>query len=255
LTDHLLDQWETNAVAFADLINNQGTPHHRFILNPCIERMLGPVDGKRLLDAGCGEGYLCRYYFQKGARVVGVDFSSKMISIAKKKSKDFDIEYHVADICNLALFKENTFDFILCNLVLLNVECYEKALEEFFRVLESEGILVFSLVHPAFDVFGPGRWKLGEKSKDTGRREGQYFIMDRYFEKKEYLYKWTTRQGTKFPREFSFFHRPISAYISQLIACKFEILALEEPRPPPQNPFFERENRIPFFLCIKAKKL
>ncbi len=254
MNEHLLDQWETNAAAFADLINNRGTPHHRFILNPCIEQMLGPVEKKRFLDAGCGEGYLCRFYTQKGAHVAGVDFSPKMIAIAKKQSKGFDIKFQVADICNLDLFTKNSFDIVLSNLVLLNVECYDKALEEFFRVLKSGGILVFSIVHPAFDVYGPGRWRLGEKNTDTGRREGHYFIMDKYFEEKEYLFQWTTRQGTKFPNEFSFFHRPISTYLSQLITCKFEIQALEEPRPPPQDPFFERERRIPFFLCVKAKK-
>jgi 2-polyprenyl-3-methyl-5-hydroxy-6-metoxy-1,4-benzoquinol methylase len=58
MTDHLRSQWQDNARAYSQLIEGKGTPHHREILNPCIERLMGEVQGQRILDAGCGEGYL-----------------------------------------------------------------------------------------------------------------------------------------------------------------------------------------------------
>ena len=255
MKDDLLEQWEANAKAFTALINNKGTPHHREILNPCIERVMGNVAGKRLLDAGCGEGYLARHYARRGAQVVGVDFSSSLIDICKKMSKDLEIKFHVGDICDLNFIHNAQFHLILCNLVLLNVDCYEAALQEFHRVLKAKGSLIFSIVHPAFNIYGPGRWKLGEKNRKTQRRKGHHFIIDDYFIEKEYRVRWKSLSGEEFPQEFSFFHRTISSYIRALRKAGFTITALEEPQPVTDNPFFERESRIPFFLVLRAEKL
>jgi len=254
MTDRLRQQWEANAAAFAALIGGQGTPHHREILNPCVEQLMGDVKGLHLLDAGCGEGYLARYYAERGARVVGVDFSPKLIDLCQQQSKKLAIEYHVGDICNLSFLKDRSFQRVLCNLVLLNVEHYDKALAEFYRVLEPTGFLVFSIVHPAFNIYGPGKWELTEKDPKTGRRTGRYFVVDRYFEEMEYSARWSSRTGEDFPQEFSFFHRPISSYAAALFRAGFHLAALEEPKPVTSSPFFEREQRIPFFLVFKAVK-
>jgi ubiquinone/menaquinone biosynthesis C-methylase UbiE len=254
MDSRILKQWEANAEDYAELVDGKGTPHHQKILNPCVERLLGDVEGKRLLDAGCGEGYLSEYYAQRGANVVGVDISEKMIAICRQRLKKQDIEFLVGDVCNLHLFKESSLDIVLCNLVLLNVPCFEKALQEFSRVLGFNGLLVFSVVHPAFNVFGPGRWELGEKSPDSGRRKGRYFVLDDYFEEKEYLVRWKSRTGIPFTKQFSFFHRTIGTYIKALTIAGFRLTDLEEPRPVSDDPFFERERRVPFFLVFKAEK-
>ena len=76
------DQWENNAEASSGLIDGEGTPHHKKILNPCVEKLLGDVRGKKLLDAGCGEGYLARYYAKKGAEVTAIDLSQRLIEMS-----------------------------------------------------------------------------------------------------------------------------------------------------------------------------
>lgn len=251
---NLEEQWERNAEAFAALINDQGTPHHREILNPCVEQLIGDVEGKKLLDAGCGEGYLSRHYAQRGALVTGVDISKKLIDICKQKSQGLDIDYHVADICRLGSISDGGFDLVLCNLVLLNIPCLGEAISEFYRVLRPDGALVFSVVHPAFNVFGPGEWEMGEKNPDTHRRQGLYFKVDRYAEEMMYERFWKTRDGERFPESISFFHRPISVYYSKLTDARFVVTDLKEPLPASDSPFFEREQRIPFFLVFRAEK-
>lgn len=254
MTDPLYQQWEANADAFAQLIHDKGTPHHREILNPCIEQLLGTVQGKRFLDAGCGDGYLSRVYAKKGAKVVGVDFSPNLIAMSRKKSEGFDIEFLVGNICHLDTLVDSQFDCILCNLVLLNVECLDKALQEFHRVLQPGGFLVFSVVHPAFNVYGPGRWKMGKKDSETGRRKGLFFVNDNYFGEKEYQVRWKSRGGEGFPQKFSFFHRTLETYMKSVIRTGFRVTAFEEPHPLSDDIFFDRERRIPFFLVIKAEK-
>lgn len=148
----------------------------------------------------------------------------------------------------------NHFDIVLCNLVLQNVDCIESSLQEFYRILRSGGFLIFSVVHPAFNVYGPGQWELGEKDSATGRRKGQYFRVDNYHTEKEFQVRWKNRTGRGFPQKFSFFHRTLSTYVNTVIDSGFRIVSLEEPLPTTDAPFFERERRVPFFLVIKAEK-
>ncbi len=254
--ESIQEQWEANAQAFAALISDQGTPHHREILNPCVERLIGDVKGKKLLDAGCGEGYLSRYYSKKGAIVTGVDISSKLIekSIELTKNESSNVDYMVGNICDLLGIDNAEYDLVLCNLVLLNIPCLNDALREFHRILCDEGHLVFSIVHPAFDFYGPGQWVMGEKNPETKRTEGLFFKVDNYFEQKEYQRFWRNRDGTEFPQPISFFHRTLSSYFDALLKSGFVLTGFEEPLPVTDNEFFNRERRIPFFVVFKSRK-
>jgi len=256
MEDRFRQQWDENAEAFAGLIAGAGTPHHKSILNPCIEELIGDVTGRSLLDAGSGEGYLARYYARKGADVTAIDFSPSLVetSIDLSKEEDYDVDFRVDDVCHIESVPRQTFDIVLCNLVLLNIPCLEKALNEFHRVLKDGGTLVFSVVHPAFNFYGPGTWQMGEKDPDTNRRVGLYFKVDHYFEEKEYERYWRTRDGEKFPAPISFFHRTLSTYLNALIATGFKLIDFKEPVPIDDNQFFERERRIPFFAVFKVEK-
>lgn len=257
MEEKIRTQWENNAEAFAELIAGSGTPHHMHILNPCVEEFIGDVAGKKLLDAGCGEGYLARHYAERGAIVTAIDVSESLISRAKELTKDIrvQIDYRVADICHLDTIDDSEFDIVLSNLVLLNVTCLKEALEEFHRILRRGGCVVFSIVHPAFDFYGPGSWEMGEKNSTTGRREGRFFKMDHYFDEREYEQYWKTRQGNRFPAPISFFHRPLAVYLKSLMKAGFHLVDFEEPKPVVNDPFFERERRIPFFAVFKGIKV
>lgn len=254
--DRIREQWEENATAFADLVDGRGTPHHREILNPCVERLLGDIRNKRLLDAGCGEGYLSLHYARLGAIVSGVDISPSLLHAARSAAEEenIEVEFREGDVCRLADYQDESFDFVLCNLVLLNVPCFEDAIRQFARVLRRGGSLVVSLVHPAFDFYGPGQWEMGEKDPKTGRRRGRQFVMDNYFVEMEYERYWKKRDGTDFPSPISFFHRTMSTYVRAMSSAGLWVDAIEEPLPPPDDDFFERERRIPFFLVFRAVK-
>lgn len=254
MDEHIQEQWDVNSEAFAELIDGRGTPHHRSILIPCIKRLLGDVQAKRLLDAGCGEGYLSLMFAMQGAIVTGVDISEKLIKIAKAADKEHIVDFQVGNICNLQGIKDEKYDIVLCNLVLLNIHCYEEALIEFHRVLRKNGVLVISIVHPAFNFYGPGAWELGEKDLNTKRRKGLFFKVDNYFDEKEYQRYWKKRSGKKFPRPISFFHRTLSSYINAIHDAGLVIDRMEEPVPTVEDDFFERERRLPVFLVLKARK-
>jgi len=71
-----------------------------------------------ILDVGCGGGFKTKYLTDKGFKVVGTDFSEKMIECAKKKYPSLDFD--VLDLYDLDKYKKN-FDAIFAQAVLLHV--------------------------------------------------------------------------------------------------------------------------------------
>jgi len=71
-----------------------------------------------VLDVGCGAGIKSKYLISKGLRVVGIDFSEKMIEIARREVPD--TKFQVADIAEQLEFDEQ-FDGIFAQAVLLHI--------------------------------------------------------------------------------------------------------------------------------------
>ena len=79
--------WDNFAGKLRDIFDPEdGDPHRIVLLNPVLLNLLGSVKGKRVLDAGCGEGYLSRKLDRLGAEVTGVDFSSEMLAMARERT-------------------------------------------------------------------------------------------------------------------------------------------------------------------------
>ena len=64
--------------------------HGRFValLAESLVDALGPRPGERILDPGCGDGFLTRRIAESGATVVGIDSSPHMVAAAKEHGVD-----------------------------------------------------------------------------------------------------------------------------------------------------------------------
>lgn len=77
------------------------------------------VRNKNVLDAGCGEGYLSRMLARSEATVTAVDYSSRMIEIAKERTpNDLLIDYRQANCEDLNCLEDKNFDLIVSNMVI-----------------------------------------------------------------------------------------------------------------------------------------
>lgn len=87
----------------------------------------------RILDAGCGEGFIDRLIIDRypGVRITGLEFTKEAITIAKATNPS--VEYIQGDVCNMP-FKDRSFDFVLCTEVLEHLQDPEKAMKEIMRV-------------------------------------------------------------------------------------------------------------------------
>ncbi len=91
----------------------------------------------KILDLCTGTGDVAGFLNKKPQNeVVGLDFSKNMLEIARKKHPD--IEFIEGDCTNLP-FEDNSFDAITISFGLRNIENYDKALDEIYRVLKPNG--------------------------------------------------------------------------------------------------------------------
>ena len=98
--------------------------------------------GMSVLDVACGPGYVSGAAKELRAVSTGIDFSQRMIGIAKQTFPA--ISFLQGDAQNLP-FEKKSFDRVLINFGLLHVSRPEKACAEACRVLKSGGRLGFTV--------------------------------------------------------------------------------------------------------------
>ncbi|MGE0792562.1 MAG: class I SAM-dependent methyltransferase [Candidatus Woesearchaeota archaeon] len=112
---------------------------------PCMIKALGNIQGKKLLDVGCGAGIHLKKYISKKAICSGVDISETMIDFAKKKLPD--VEFKVGSMTKLP-YKNNSFDIVTISLSIHYIKDWTFAFKEINRVLKKDGVLYYSTESP-----------------------------------------------------------------------------------------------------------
>ncbi|WP_041279236.1 class I SAM-dependent methyltransferase [Desulfobacula toluolica] len=99
-----------------------------------------------LLDAGCGIGGSSRLLAQQfNCRVIGVDLADQFINAANFLTRITGLENSVSfqqgSVLDLP-FEDSTFDVVLCQHLLMNIENKSTVIKEFSRVLKQDGKLI-----------------------------------------------------------------------------------------------------------------
>jgi ubiquinone/menaquinone biosynthesis C-methylase UbiE len=121
---------------------------------PCVENLLGNVAGLAIADIGCGTGRHAIRLAQAGARVYGLDFSSRMMELARHKAKGLDITFQHHDLTTALPFPADRFDRVVCGLVLDHIPDLENLFREMHRICKPSGFVVISVMHPALMLRG-----------------------------------------------------------------------------------------------------
>ncbi|MGD9891962.1 MAG: class I SAM-dependent methyltransferase [Dehalococcoidia bacterium] len=224
-----------SAPARADEFGEEGDFGRRHLLNPTLFAMLGDVRGRRVLDAGCGQGYLCRLLARRGAIVTGVEPAGSLYhyAVGREATDRLGITYLQADLSEFT-GPVPRFDAVVANMVLMGIPDYEAAMASCVAALRPGGRLVVSLQHPCFEE-SAAAWTKG------------------YVEVSEYLHDYIIDRG-----DVPNFHRPLSRYINLFVRLGCVIGELAEPQLPADlatgDPAHERNVHVPSFLAISATK-
>ncbi len=253
------DSWTENSEQWIDFHQNimQGDINRQLIIDPAIWNLLGDVQGKNVLDAGCGNGYLTRLLATKGAQAVGVDFSKTFIDFCKEKEEELHLgcDFYEGSITDMHQFDPQSFDLVVSNIVMVDVLDYKTTFKEIARVLKDHGRFVWSNVHP---VFGRTAGAMDVKlPRDSPRNEARYLKMiDRYFDSGGELLDWMGKPTWQFMRT-------LEEYSKALKQAGFVISEIVEPKPTPeliqQHPRdlafdADRWSHFIIFECIKRNK-
>ena len=115
-------------------------------------RLLGSVDGRRVLDLGCGAGHNAIALARHGAKVIGVDASAEQVADARTacEREEVRVELHHAPLAELAFIRADTIDAVLSVWGLVPVDDIDRVFRQVDRVLRPEHPLVLALPHPAY---------------------------------------------------------------------------------------------------------
>ncbi len=105
-----------------------------------------PSPGDRILDAACGTGRYCRLFRERGAEVVGIDFSEGMLRIARSLLPK--VEFHQSELTTPLPFPDGVFTKVNCAQALKHLADIRPTLNEFARVVIPGGTITFSVTHP-----------------------------------------------------------------------------------------------------------
>jgi trans-aconitate methyltransferase len=106
-----------------------------------LVQLLAPAGGERILDLGCGTGYLTNLIVASGAEVRGLDNSPAMIE--KARASYPDIEFQLGSATDFQF--ERPFDAVFSNAVLHWVLDKEGAIDSAYRNLRPGGRFVLEM--------------------------------------------------------------------------------------------------------------
>jgi len=140
------DTYDLIATSYSDMISSLASEtwvgdYEKQLLDRFLQ-LIEAFDPK-ILDVGCGNGKDTAYLMAKGATVVGIDYSSKMLQEAKRHVQSG--VFHLMDMRNLE-FPNDTYDGVWANGCIYHVPKGElsQVLKEVIRVLKPLGIFSFN---------------------------------------------------------------------------------------------------------------
>lgn len=209
-----------------------------------LKKLLPDFKNKNVLDLGCGYGWHCIYAYENGAKkITGIDISKKMITTAKEKSKNLNIEYKCCAMEDLE-FKENSFDVVLSSLAFHYIKNFEDLVKNISRWLLPEGNFIFSVEHPVFTSYGTQDWYYDSDGNIL------HFPVDNYYYEGK-------RDAIFLGETVTKYHRTLTTYIDTLLRNGFELNHIIEPKPPEEMlniSGMKDEMRRPMMLIISAHK-
>lgn len=228
------DAYQELADHYASHIDTK--PHNAYYDRPAMLSLLPEVAGKRVLDAGCGPGVYAEELAKRGASVVSIDASDRMLELAQKRLQD-SVELRLVDLTKpLDMFSDQEFDVVNAPLCLDYIEDWTTLFGELHRILKSGGTFLFSVGHPFFDA--------------------DYFKTDQYFSVEQVECTWT---GFGIDIRMPSYRRSLEEVIMPVLNAGLILEQVLEPLPTEAFKSADpRRYKIlmhrPSFLCIKAKR-
>ncbi len=112
------------------------------------QTILAKYEFSSVLDLGCGTGKNSTWLSARAKKLLGVDFSQKMLQLAREKINGTHVGFLQADINKPWRFSEKKFDLVSCSLVLEHIKNLNFIFEQTRRALQIGGKFYLCELHP-----------------------------------------------------------------------------------------------------------
>src|SRR5688500_5810755 len=169
-----------------------------------------------ILEIGCGTGKNTAFLSHIGESIHAVDFSQGMIEKAKEKVLAENVRFTMMDISEKWIFENQSFDLIVCNLVLEHIEDLSFVFSEAARVLKEKGRFLINELHP---------FKQYEGRKARFYRDEEIIEVDAFVHHLSDFYNAATTNGLTLVKLNEYWHEEDSNKPPRLVSFIFEMIS------------------------------
>ena len=148
--DDIAKQWH-------EATGYKGGVFKELVLNNILLEKIPAIHNRSILELGAGNGYFLplvmrRFSGQQPSGIVITDASEKLLKIAQQHFRISNATYECLDVCKPFSFSNNSFDIIIASMIFneLSSHCFINAVNECYRVLTTNGLLLITVIHPSF---------------------------------------------------------------------------------------------------------
>lgn len=208
-----------------------------------LRPLFPPLEGRSVLDLGCGYGWHCKFSAGQGAKqVLGIDLSRRMIAEARRRNSGEGITYRVCGIEEYE-YPERVWDCVISNLALHYIQDLEPVFQKVRWTLKPGGVFLINMEHPVFTAGVGQDWVYAEDGRP------QYWPVDNYFMPGE---RQTHFLGCSVRKQ----HHTLTQILMGLLHSGLVLEHVEEAEPSAEMkslPGMEHELRRPMMLLIRAR--
>jgi 2-polyprenyl-3-methyl-5-hydroxy-6-metoxy-1,4-benzoquinol methylase len=206
--DEIAAEWDRNVERRANELEDGIDGTYDGVLIPYMLRRLSECEqAERVLDVGCGLGFLANKFCEKGYKVEAIDISQKSIQYAEERFPA--VKFYQSDVVSFSSTHIDTqYDVCVANMVLHNTPDLNQVTQAINSMLRPGGRLIVSIPHPRF-------W--------YRKRPIAKYIENSYLSEQFFKVAFKIRNGQTHPSPITYFHRWQNRYRDILTRSGFSI--------------------------------
>lgn len=207
-------QWDRNVQARAAELSSGSDLSYRSLCNRLVKIITNNVPvGSKVVDLGCGLGFLANELRKRRYRVTGIDVSVESIRFARSAFPR--VEFEAVSVEEYARSHPSSFAACMANMFLHNSPYLEESLRAASTMLGPQGILVVTIPNPVFHLGYRGEPDVPSRSNSITE-----FSVELPFR---------IKGGKTHPGLVTYFHRDLATYYKALARAGLSIVDVDVP--------------------------